>query len=96
MGEADKRAIACFYEYAFVGIMLDWIGGAVGLYRVEDIQKALLPGGVGLFALQRTGGALPYSAGIWYTAKKRSRSIERGTQRRLLCHRPPNGRWRRR
>ena len=32
--------------------------GPVGLYRVEDVQKALLPGGVGLFALQRTGGVL--------------------------------------
>ena len=29
VGEADKRAIACFYEYAFVGIMLDWIGGGM-------------------------------------------------------------------
>ena len=29
VGETDKQAIAGFYEYAFVGIMLEWIGGGL-------------------------------------------------------------------
>ena len=29
VGETDKQAIAGFYKYAFVGIMLEWIGGGM-------------------------------------------------------------------
>lgn len=29
VSEADKQAIAGFYEYAFVGTMLEWIGGGM-------------------------------------------------------------------
>ena len=39
VSEPDKRFIASFYEYAFVGVVLEWIGGSMKEDPAEIVER---------------------------------------------------------
>lgn len=56
---SDKKFIADFYKYAFVGIMLNWIDGNMKqdpeeiIHKLELIENGHIAGAVGIFAESR-------------------------------------------